>query len=307
MLDITLLGCGGMLPLPERGLTALLARYNGRMLLIDCGEGTQVSLRALGQGFIGIDYLLFTHVHADHISGLPGLLLSLGNYGRTEPLTVIGPPGIERVVSALRVIAPALPFSLSFMELKLKRGETAGFTLGEFQIAALGLDHGMPCIGYRIDIPRAGRFDPERAQALELPVRFWSVLQRGEPVEHQGRFILPEQVMGPPRRGLRVGYITDTRPMIQQAAAFMRGADLLIAEGLYGDEAFRERAYGYYHMMFADAARIAAEAGVGQLWLTHFSQALTNPAADLPVATKIFANTVVGRDRMSVVLRFDEE
>ena len=119
MLDVCLLGTAGMMPLPHRWLTASLMRYNGSSLLIDCGEGTQIAIKEKGWTFKPIDVICFTHYHADHISGLPGLLLSMGNAERTEPLTMIGPKGLERVVGALRMIAPELPFEIRYIEIML--------------------------------------------------------------------------------------------------------------------------------------------------------------------------------------------
>ena len=121
MLDVCLLGTSGMLPLPGRWLTSLLLRYNGSSMLIDCGEGTQIAIKEKGWSFHPIDVICFTHYHADHISGLPGLLLTIGNSDRTEPVTLIGPKGLSRVVSALRVIAPELPYELRFIELSESR------------------------------------------------------------------------------------------------------------------------------------------------------------------------------------------
>ena len=117
MLDICLLGTGGMMPLPGRWLTSLALRFNGSCMLIDCGEGTQIAMKRAGISSKPFDVICFTHFHADHISGLPGLLLSMGNAERTEPLTIIGPKGVERVVNSLRVIAPELPFDIKFIEL----------------------------------------------------------------------------------------------------------------------------------------------------------------------------------------------
>lgn len=135
MLDVCLLGCGGMMPLPRRWLTALMTRYNGSSLMIDCGEGTQVAIKEKGWSFKPIDVICFTHYHGDHISGLPGLLLTMGNADRTEPLTLVGPRGLERVVSALRVIAPELPFEIKFY----RDHETGGSSGTEgYRITAFG-------------------------------------------------------------------------------------------------------------------------------------------------------------------------
>lgn len=177
MLDICLLGTGGMMPLPYRWLTSMMARCGGSSLLIDCGEGTQIALKEKGWSPKPIDFICFTHYHADHISGLPGLLLTMGNAERTEPLTVVGPKGLERVVGALRMIAPELPFELRFVELTENRQQ---MKLGPYLLDAYRVNHNVTCYGYAISIPRIGRFDVERAVEQGIPQKFWSRLQKGE-------------------------------------------------------------------------------------------------------------------------------
>ena len=299
MLDISLLGTGGMIPLHNRYLTALLARYNGRMLLIDYGEGTQVTMRELGWGFVNLDSIMFTHFHADHISGLPGMLLSLSNYGRTEPLTIVGPKGIEDVVNSLRVIAPELLYSIQFIELTFDDKSTISFQLGNFHISALPLSHALTCIGNNISIPREGKFDPQRAKAQNIPVQYWSRLQKGENVSA----FTPDMVLGNPRKGIKVSYITDTRP-IDIIPEFIKGSDLFICEGMYGDDNFKQKADRFYHMIFSDAARLAKAGLVNELWLTHYSQTLTDPENYLPKVREIFENSIVGIDRMTKSLSF---
>ena len=149
MLELCLLGCGGMMPLPYRKLTSLMARYNGNSILIDCGEGTQVAIKEKGWSFKPIEVICFTHYHADHISGLPGLLLTLGNAQRTEPLLMVGPRGLERVVNSLRVIAPDLPFPIVFHELKEKEEvlDVCGCRITAFRV-----NHNITCYGYTIEI-----------------------------------------------------------------------------------------------------------------------------------------------------------
>lgn len=301
MFHLSLLGTGGMVPLAHRHLTALLVRYNGRMLLIDCGEGTQVTMRELGWGFVDLDVILFTHFHADHIAGLPGLLLSLSNYGRTEPITIVGPKGIREVVNSLRVIAPELQYELRFLVLDFEGMPTIQFQLGAFHISALPLSHALPCIGYSIQIPRAGKFDPERAKAQNIPMQYWSLLQRGETVDA----FTPDMVLGPDRKGIKVSYMTDTRP-IDTIPDFIEGSDLFLCEGMYGDDALKEKADRFYHMIFSDAARLAKAGHVKELWLTHYSQALTDPESHLPIAREIFPNTIAGVDRMTKTLHFED-
>ena len=151
MLDICLLGTGGMMPLPNRWLTSFMARYNGSSLMIDCGEGTQIAVKEKGWSFKPIDIMCFTHYHADHISGLPGILLTMGNAERTEPLTMIGPKGLERVVNALRVIAPELPFEIRYIEVD-KPSQT--IELNGYVIHAFRVNHNITCYGYTIEIKR---------------------------------------------------------------------------------------------------------------------------------------------------------
>lgn len=205
MLDICLLGCGGMMPLPYRWLTALMMRYNGSSLLIDCGEGTQIAVKEKGWSFKPIDTICFTHYHGDHISGLPGLLLTMGNADRTEPLTLIGPKGLERVVNALRVIAPELPFPIIYKEIQ---GNEQIFEEHGYRIRAFRVNHNVICYGYTVEIARTGRFDVERAKAAEIPMKFWNRLQKGETIEADGHTYHPEDVLGPQRKGLKVAYCT---------------------------------------------------------------------------------------------------
>ena len=203
MLDVCLLGCGGMMPLPYRWLTALMTRFNGSSLLIDCGEGTQIAIKEKGWSFKPIDVICFTHYHGDHISGLPGLLLTMGNADRTEPLTLIGPKGLERVVNALRVIAPELPFELKFIEITQPE-ET--MELNGYRLKAFRVNHNVLCYGYTLEIDRAGKFDLERALALDIPKQYWKNLQKGELVELDGKTYTPDMVLGAPRKGIKLTY-----------------------------------------------------------------------------------------------------
>ena len=232
MLDICLLGTGGMMPLPYRWLTSMMARCAGSNLLIDCGEGTQIALKEKGWSPKPIDVICFTHYHADHISGLPGLLLTMGNAERTEPLTLIGPKGLERVVSALCMIAPELPFELKFIELT---EQEESLQIGPYVIDAYRVNHKVICYGYSIRIPRKGRFDVERAKEQMIPQKFWSRLQKGEVIEADGRTFTPDMVLGADRRGLKVTYCTDTRP-VPAIAQHAKDADLFICEGMYGEK-----------------------------------------------------------------------
>ncbi len=302
MLDVCLLGSGGMMPLPYRWLTALMTRYNGSSLLIDCGEGTQIAIKEKGWSFKPIDIICFTHFHGDHISGLPGLLLTMGNAERTEPLTLIGPKGLERVVNALRVIAPELPFPIEFIELTQAEEE---LHLGGYRIKAFRVNHNITCYGYSLEIDRAGKFQVEQALAREIPKYFWSRLQKGETVTGEnGTVFTPDMVMGAPRKGIKLVYCTDTRPTAS-IAANARGADLFICEGMYGEKGKEAKAAAYKHMTFYEAAKLAKDAEVGALWLTHYSPSLNRPEEFMDEVRQIFPRAEAGKDRKSIELDFE--
>ncbi|MDR1067490.1 MAG: ribonuclease Z [Clostridiales bacterium] len=303
MLDVALLGSGGMMPLPNRFLTALLCRLNGKMALTDCGEGTQVSLKMLGWGFKNIDLICFTHFHADHIAGLPGLLLTIGNAERSDPILIAGPPGLERVVRGLCVIAPELPFDMRFLEMSADAPDS--FTYSGFNVSTQPMAHRIPCLGWSFEAPRLGKFDVERAKSLNLPVRLWSKLQKEGYAEYEGNTYTGDMVMGPARKSVKLTYCTDSRPF-PALADFARGADLFICEGLYGDDDKYEKTVERRHMLFSEAARVARDANVGELWLTHFSPALTDPKEFLPNAAAIFPNSKIGRDRKTAFLSFED-
>ena len=302
MLDVCLLGSGGMMPLPYRWLTALMTRYNGSQLLIDCGEGTQIALKEKGWSFKPIDVICFTHYHGDHISGLPGLLLTMGNADRKEPLTLIGPKGLERVVSSLRVIAPELPFEIHYRE--ITEPEQI-FEMDGYRLKAFRVKHNVICYGYTIEIDRAGKFDVQRATEQKIPKEYWKHLQKGETVELDGRILTPEMVLGPPRRGIKLTYCTYTRPTVsfrkngKRSFVFMR-------EGMYGEKEKAAKAVEYKHMTFYEAANLAKEAEVGEMWLTHYSPSLRHPEEYMDEVRAIFPHAIAGKDRMTTELDFPE-
>ena len=302
MLDICLLGTGGMLPLPYRALTSLMVRYNGSNILIDCGEGTQNQIRLQGWSFKPIDVICITHFHADHISGLPGLLLTMGNAERTEPLTMIGPKGLEKVVNSLRIIAPDLPFDIKFIELEeaYKELNICGLRLQAFKV-----NHKVTCYGYSLILDRSGKFDVDKAKALGLPVQYWGMLQKGESVTYEGKEYNSSQVMGASRKGLKVTYCTDTRPMdiiIKQA----EDADLFICEGMYGEDDKLENAKENKHMTMMEAAGLAMKANPKELWLTHYSPATARPQEFEDKIREIFPRTVMSKDRRTIELKFED-
>ena len=303
MLDITLLGTGGMMPLPRRWVTSLLVRYNGASLLVDCGEGTQIALREKGWSFKPVNTILLTHFHADHIAGLPGFFLTMGNSDRTEPVTVIGPRGLSRIMTAVRTIAPELPFEVNFIEID---GNEQTFLIDGMEITAFRVQHNIVCYAYEIAVRRKGRFDAARAKAQEIPLRFWNPLQRGETIEDGGRIYTPEMVLGEERKGLKVVYATDTRP-VPAITEHAENADLLVCEGMYGEPGMDKKAREHKHMTMQEAAQIGKTAQPANMWLTHYSPSLVRPDLFMSSVHAICPNVIAAKDGQEITLKFEDE
>ncbi|MBV9708627.1 MAG: ribonuclease Z [Chloroflexi bacterium] len=302
MLDICLLGTCGMMPLPGRWLSCVLLRNGSTLTLFDCGEGTQVPWKALGWGFRQLGAICLTHMHADHVAGLPGVLFMVAHAGRTEPLDIYGPPGTAYVVEGLRRIAADLPFPVYIHE--YKGGECFDLPGGLRGLCAPAA-HGIPCLAYRVELERKPAFQTERAQALGLPVQFWSRLQHGETIEYNGQTIVPSQVLGPTRRGISFAYITDTRPT-STLSAFAHDVDLLVCESMYDDPEDLPLARANAHMLAEESAGLAKAAAAHALVLTHFSPKINDFSIAERAARRIFANTRAARDGMIITLDYSE-
>lgn len=300
MIDICMLGTGGMMPMPGRWLSCALIRCGSSLTLIDCGEGTQVPWKALGWGFRQLGAICLTHMHADHVAGLPGVLFMVAHAGRTEPLHIYGPAGSTYIIEGLRRIAPEMPYPVHIHEIK----SGAHFPLpGNLHGSCTAAVHGIPCLSYRIELRRNAAFLPDNARALGLPVQLWSRLQQGETLEYNGKRITPAQVLGEPRRGISLVYITDTRPT-PALAAFARDVDLLICESMYDSAEDLPLARANAHMVATESAGIAREAGAHALLLTHFSPKIHDPSNAEKAARQIFENTHAAREGMVVTLDY---
>ncbi len=303
MIDALLLGTSGMHPTADRWLSSVLLRCGSELILFDCGEGTQIPWRRSHWGFKRVSTICITHGHADHIGGLPGVLFSIANAGRTEPVTLYGPIGIGRIVTGLRVIAPQLTFPLDVVE--LDHGGT--FRLGEDLTGRVALgEHRTLSLAYRLDLRRARRFNRAKAEELAIPRRLWRTLQKGHDVAWEGGIASADDILMPPRPGLAFGFVTDTRPL-DVHRDLMREVDLLVCEGTYGDPADAPKAREWGHMTFAEAAALARDARAMRLWLTHFSPGLTVPEDWLPEASAIFSETTVGYSGLTVSLSFPDD
>jgi ribonuclease Z len=300
LIDICTLGTCGMMPLPGRWLSCVLLRCGATLTLFDCGEGTQVPWKTLGWGFRQLGAICLTHMHADHVAGLPGVLFMVAHAGRTEPLTIYGPLGTAYVIEGLRRIAPDLPFPIHIQELK---GGERFMLPGNLQASCASAVHGVPCLAYRAELARRPAFQADKAKELGLPVQLWSPLQHGKAVTFNEQTIQPEQVLGEPRRGISMAYITDTRPTAA-LSTLAHDVDLLVCESMYDDLQDLPLAKANAHMVAQESAGIAKEAGAHQLLLTHFSPKINDPTIAEKMARRVFPNTRAARDGTVITLDY---
>lgn len=316
MIDITLLGSGGGMPIPDRFLSSLVTNFQGRKILLDCGEGTQVAMRKMHSGFKSIDIICITHLHGDHIFGLPGLLSTIANSDRVEDITILGPEGTQEVINGLLIAIPYLPYGLNIIEVKeeqlvfsifddilILKKECNELKQGII-ISTIELDHSSPCIGYSFYIARKPKFDLEKAIINDVPKKYWKSLQNGEIIVNEEKRYQPAMVLGEKRKGIKMSYITDTRPL-DSIIEFINGSDLFICEGTYGDNEDLDKAIKNKHMTFSEAAILAKEGNVKELLLTHFSSAMDNPNIYEMNAKDIFPNTIIGYDGFEMSLFFE--
>jgi ribonuclease Z len=311
-MEAFVLGTGGTMPLPSRHLTSVLLRREGDLFLFDCGEGTQVSLRRLNLRWKKISAIFISHTHADHVTGLPGMIMLSSQVERDEPLHIIGPPKIADFVESSRdVLEMYVNYEIVVQEIADPRVTQVVYQGEGFCVRSVPLSHSRTCVGYVFEEdPRPGLFHPERAVEAEIPRGpLWGELQRGNTVIlDDGRSVDPSEVVGPSRRGRKFSYITDTLPLTTIAPE-VADSDLLICEGMF-EHALRETAHSKRHMTAVEAAQIAAEAGgVKQLGLIHYSPRYTERDLKLLLteAREVFPQTFLSRDRQSIQIPYEEE
>jgi len=304
LLDLLLLGNGAMLPLPNRWLSSLVIRYGSDLILVDCGEGTQIAQRIYGWGFKRISAICLSHWHADHVAGLPGILFSIANAERTEPVHVYGPEQTIRVVRGLCEIVPHLPFELIVHE--LVDGDHLDLLPGMHASVMAGDHRNTPQLAWRFDISRQRRFDPVIAEQLAIPRRYWSQLQNGQTIALDDRTIEPGAVLGPERRGLGLGFITDTRPLPGHVP-FFHDVDLLVSEATYLDSSNHEKAVAFGHMTMDEAVELAQSAAARRLLLTHFSATIIEPLDYADAAKSLMTTAEIGVSGWTTTLSFVDE
>lgn len=304
MIDLVLLGCGGNMPMPNRFLSSLFINYKGRKILIDCGEGTQVSIRMKNCGFKNIDLICITHLHGDHYYGLMGLLSTIGNSSRVDDLTIVGPKGIYEIINAMKTLIEYLPYKIIVVENPKGTFSLVNDILKDVEISTLELDHSSECLGYSLYFKRTPKFNIEKAIQNNVPKLLWQKLQSGKNIVFENIEYSPDMVLGDNRKGIKVSFITDTRPIFS-IPEFINNSDLFICEAMYGDDLDISKAVKNKHMTFREAANLARIGNIKTLLLTHFSPSLEDPNLYIKNATDVFENTIVGKDRYSVNLNFE--
>ena len=306
-MEAFILGCGGMMPLPYRHLTSVLLRRDGDLFLFDGGEGTQVSLKRLNLRWKKIDAIFVSHTHADHVTGLPGILMLSSQVDRTEPLYIYGPPKIkEYIESSRKVLDMYINYPIIIKEIEAPCVVHSG---KDFYIRAFPLDHTKTCVGYTLEeLDRPGEFNPSAARELNVPVGpLWSQLQNGfEVTASDGKIVKPEQVMGEKRSGRKFSFVTDTL-YNESIIEHVKGSDLLICEGMFEDDLI-EQAKEKKHMTASQAAYIAKMADVKRMCLIHYSPRYTDKELYvlLEQAQKIYPKTELSKDRMHIEIPFED-
>ena len=305
MIDLTLLGCGGNVPMPNRFLSSLFINYKGRKMLIDCGEGTQVAMKKYNCGFKTIDLILITHLHGDHIIGLIGLLQTMGNSGKTDDLTIVGPVGIIDAMNAIKVLVEYLPYRVYVIENPKEKFSLEHDILKDIEISTIDLEHSTECIGYSLYFKRKAKFDRQKAMSNEVPQILWKKLQEQDTVIYNDKTYYSSMVLGDERKGIKLSFITDTRPTFE-IPQFIYGSNLFICEGMYGDDLDISKAVKNKHMTFREAASLANAGNVDKLLLTHFSPSIEEPKDFAHNATNLFKDTIIGEDGLSLSLSYKD-
>ena len=302
MINVCLLGTSGMMPLPNRYLTSLYVQCNGIGLLIDCGEGTQIALAKNEISPHDIDYIFLTHCHGDHTLGIPGLLYKMAACEKKTPLSIYCPDSTTvKCVKSLLETVWNLPFEFHVKEIKNEDAILAG----DLEVSPFNVEHGIKCLGYSIKLNRLPEFSVDKAKDNNIPVKFWNRLQHGVIIDEDGFYFTPEMVRNKPRKGIKITYCTDSRPC-ENIVKNALDSDLFVCEAMYGDDEKREDAIDKKHMLMSEAATLAKEANVKELWTTHYSPSFKHPENYIDEIRKIFPFSNISLDGMKKELKYDD-
>ncbi len=306
-MEAFILGCGGMQPLPYRHLTSVLLRRDGDLFLFDGGEGTQVSLKRLNLKWKKIDAIFVSHTHADHVTGLPGILMLSAQVDRTEPLYIYGPPKIKEYIETSRnVLDMYINYPIIVKEITAPCIVHSG---KDFYIRAFPLSHTKTCVGYTLEeLDRPGEFNPLKAKEMGVPCGpLWSQLQKGfEVTAENGSIVKPEDVLGPKRSGRKFSFVTDTL-YLPSIAEEVKGSDLLVCEGMF-ENALLDQAKEKKHMTASQAAQIAKDADVKRMCLIHYSPRYTDKELHvlLEEAQAVWPKAELSKDRMQITIPYED-
>ena len=303
MVNITMIGTGGNVPSPKRFCSSALINYKGRKILIDCGEGTQISMKKIGCGFKNIDVILITHLHGDHINGLPGLLQTLGNAEKRDVLRIIGPVGIKKIIYFMLNIIEGVPYRIEVIENPFGCFSINDGYFKDIEISTLPLDHSTECLGYSLYFKRKRKFSQERALKNNIPKNLWKGLQEGRTYYIDDYVYSPDSVLGDFRQGIKLSFVTDTRPL-SSIPDFISNSDLFICEAMYGDDMDISKAVKNKHMTYREAANLAKKGNVKRLLLTHFSPSVDNPMEFLDNAKNTFYNVEIPMDGYTTTISY---
>lgn len=307
MLDFYFIGTSGKVPQPHRRLTSAMVRADGDVVLIDAGEGTQLGISKSGWSAKSISTILITHLHADHVLGLAGVLLQIHNSGRTDRVIIAGAKGVKRYVNSLYIVLPTLKFPIYFIEFS---GDSDFILTNSLEIDAFKVNHSISCYGYSFYLRHFGKFNVEKAKSI--PKRSWGELSKGFATrDFNGVKVRNDQILGPERKGIKITYVTDTRPT-ERIIEYAAYSDLFICEGMYigsGETEKRDNINKIknYHMTFLEAATLAKHAQVHKLMLTHFNPSLQYPSSHLDDARKIFPKTYAASDDLLLNFTFEND
>jgi len=296
---VTFLGTGGSVPNKFRNLPSVLIRRGPELFLFDCGEGTQRQFLQARAGINRKMRIFISHLHGDHVFGLPGMLHSLSFMGRSRELEIVGPKGIIELVTCVnRVVKLYNRFPIRIREIK------AGQTVkdAEYIVRAASAQHSIPCLAYTFEEkPRSGKFDVAKAKRLGVPEGpLWKKLQSGNSVQLGRRRIPPSLVVGPPRRGVKITYAVDTRPCAS-VVKLAAGSDLLIHDSCFADSA-SIKASEYGHSTAAEAANVARKSRSRMLALFHISAMYEDASPLLAEAGKVFRHCILPRDMETITV-----
>ena len=302
-----MLGTGGTYPLTTRALASAYIRVAGVGILIDCGEATQIEMQKYGIGFNSTDYILITHMHADHVSGMLGMMLAFKQAQRTKPVTIVGPAGIKKYVETFLMITSKFGYPVNFVE--LRKGEpNLNIRTGlkkEVIIKSVPSLHSRPCFAYSIDLERKPKFIREKVEEEGIPVMYWKALSQGENIVFNNQIYKGSDFISKPRKGLKISYITDTRPL-PHFRDFIKGSDIAVIEGMYRDSIFQDKANSEKHMTWDESVSLARNNSIGEVILTHYSPSLQIAPTDAALLKSKLSNATLGRDGLYRHLRYED-